>query len=93
MTKLEFLNKFFFQWFFIRLTFCQTRIITEMKLSEISLLTDGNYGIGGQVKNYKIKYWYSLQGWVLPLSGWEDDYRTIGKRWYLRVTKKRINNK
>ena len=58
MTKIEFINKAFFQWFFIRLA----------KISD-----------NGKPKGYL------LLGFVLPLSGWSNDYIQLGKMWRLTL--------
>lgn len=85
MTKLEFVNKVFFQWFFVRLTRCQQRVITEFKITEISIVP-GGYAPGGDAK-YKTEQWYSLQGWIVPITGWGNDFKFIGKRWFIKITK------
>ena len=90
MTKLEFVNKFFFQWFFIRLTRCQQKIITDFKMFEGSIIGPGQFGVGGNCK-YSIKQWYSIQGWIVPLTGWGGDFKFIGNGWMKSITKERMN--
>jgi len=88
MTKLEFVNKVVFQWFFVRLTRCQQKVITEFKMYEVSI-APGGYAPGGDVK-YKIEQWYSIQGWIIPLTGWRKEFKFIGKNWFLKVTKPKV---
>lgn len=85
MTKLEFVNKFFFQWLFVRLTRCEQKVITDFNLQEISITPHG-YAPGGTVK-YKTEQWYSIQGWIIPLTGWSNDFKFIRKQWFIKVTK------
>jgi hypothetical protein len=87
MTKLEFANKAFFQWVFVRLTRCQQKVITEFKMHEISITPNG-YKPGGKVE-YRTEQWYSLQGWIIPLTGWRNDFKFIGKQWFIKITKAR----
>jgi len=85
MTKLEFINKVIFQWFFVRLTRCQQRIISEFNMYEVSITPNG-YAPGGNVQ-YKTEQWYSLQGWIVPLTGWNGDFKFIRKQWFIKLTK------
>jgi len=55
MTKLEFINKIFFQWLFIRLT----------KVYSISTSGEKTF-----VK-------YTLQGVIVPLTGWNSDFKCL----------------
>lgn len=90
MTKLEFVNKIFFQWLFIRLTKCQERRIYQFDLNGVSLLPTGNMGVEGRLKESITIYWYSIQGFILPCSGWRKSFVFISKRWLIRVTKKKV---
>lgn len=89
MTKLEFVNTFFFQWFFVRLTRCRKEIIFEVQVKEVSLLPDGSHGIGFNKKKSRYLQWYSFQGWIVPLTGWKKEGKILGKHWFRRITKKR----
>jgi hypothetical protein len=88
MTKLEFVNKVFLQWFFIRMTRCQRKVFTEFKMYEISIVP-GGYAPGGTGK-YKTEQWDSIQGWIIPLTGWSTDFKFLGKRWFVKVSKPEI---
>lgn len=92
MSKLEVANRFFFQWFFVRLTRCQRRNISLFNLTEVSILPDGNHGIGGKITDSATFEWFSIQGFILPLTGWNNDtFKVIGPApWFLRVTKRKI---
>ena len=91
MTKLKFVNKFIFQWFFIRLTrHIQTKI-TDYNLVGFDVLLNNNglssQGVGSLSKTST--EWFSIQGFIVPNTGWNTDYKRIGKTWFLRLTKKR----
>jgi hypothetical protein len=87
MSWLGFLNFFLFQWFFIRLTYCKTKVIEDFTLTEISL-TMGGYAVGGYSKKTHTYYWYSIQKWILPLTGWYGNFVYLNKRKrFLKITK------
>lgn len=48
MSIYSFLNVFILQWFTIRITKNTEKNISYFKLSEVSILPGGSYGIGGQ---------------------------------------------
>ena len=79
MTKLKFINVFFLQWFFVRLTRCQEKVISDFNLYEISLMPDGSFAPAGNVK-YKKLEWYSMQYWIIPCTGWWSDFKYIGRK-------------
>lgn len=90
MSILEIVNRFCFQWFFIRLTRIEYREITDFKLHEISILEDGSFGIGGKVNaDHRIRY-YAIQYFIRPLTGWKGSFKFIGKNSpkFFRITKK-----
>lgn len=74
MTKLEIANKFLFQFFFIRLT---RNVYTE-DLHQVHQLI--NFRFPGYKTPEKYQ-WYSFQGWIIPFSGWNNDFKFIGKVW------------
>lgn len=81
---MEILNKVFFQFLFIRLTKCIET--TDIKINEVSILKDGA-GVGGTVKS--INEWYSIQGFILPLTGWKSDFIFLNKKPFnIQITKK-----
>lgn len=88
---MKILNIVLFQWFFIRLTKCKSRTVVSFNPHEISLLPDGSMGFGGNVK-YEIIEWYSIQLFILPLTGWRNDFVYIGKPKFYRITPKRLVN-
>jgi hypothetical protein len=89
---LRFLNIVLLQWFFIRLTGCQQRIITGYKMFECSIVGPGQFAVAGDYE-YSIEQWYSIQGWILPLTGWRNDFRNIGNPWIKKVSKPCIIDK
>lgn len=80
MSKLYFLNRFILQWFFIRLTRNEKKIIEKFRLDECSQMTDGSYSLGFSHKpeDVKIQRWFSIQYWVIPGTGWGTDFRYLG---------------
>ena len=70
---LKLVNKVLFEWFFIRLTKHQEKRIEDFKLSGFDLMSDGNIGSRG-VGETKTYQWYSLQYWIIPLTGWKNDF-------------------
>lgn len=76
MTILELSNKIFFQWLFLRLTRCRQYFVLE-------------YDKSGEIKRVGKEEWYSIQGWIIPMTGWRGDFKVIGsERWFWRITKK-----
>ena len=89
MSRLMFINAFFLQWFFIRLTKCQKTVVEEFNLYEISLMPDGSFAPAGTVKR-KINQWYSLQYWIIPCTGWSSGFKYLfGKPKFLKLSAKR----
>jgi hypothetical protein len=87
MTKLEFVNKVFFQWLFIRLTRCEQNIILGATLNSCSILPDGSHGLAYKPTVVKVKRHYAIQGWIVPITGWSNNFKFVGKRWFIKVTK------
>jgi hypothetical protein len=82
MSKLEFFNKFLFQLFFIRLT-----KHTEREVKDIFFCA----GTNKSVRSITKYSWFTFQGWVVPFTGWNGDFKFIGKRWFSKpLTKKYI---
>ena len=71
---LGYLNFFLLQWFFIRLA--KYKEILDYQLEEVSICRYG-LGIGGQCKEFKWKF--RILKWILPLTGWWNDYKYINK--------------
>ena len=87
MTLLKAVNVFLLQWFFIRLTICTERRIVEYDLKEVSLMSDGSITTGGTGK-VEVWQWYSIQGWVLPITGWWNDFKYMNKKpFFIKCTK------
>jgi hypothetical protein len=82
------INKLLFQWFFIRLTRCQEKLIENYTLHSFDLMIDGNIsskGVG-KIKTYQ---WYSFQYWILPLTGWKSDFIYLNKKAkFIKISKK-----
>lgn len=78
------LNYYFLQFFFIRLTRCEQRVITKFDLHSVSI----GGGVSGSPAEYHTEYWWSIQYWIIPFTGWTSPFKCIGKATrYLRITK------
>lgn len=84
---LKLVNMVFLQWLFIRLTKCSENRIVHLKVNSFDLMSDGNFSLRGQgdTKTYQ---WFAIQYWILPLSGWGNKFKFIGKEAkFIRITK------
>ena len=91
MTFLGNLNYYLLQFLFIRLTRHQNRVITKFDIYEISITNRGPE-TGGKIREFHFVQYYSLMYWVVPFTGWGNDYKYLSKVKYLRLTKDRIVN-
>ena len=91
MTRLQWWNVFFFQWFFVRLTRVSEKktVIIDCKLTDVSLLSDGGVSYGYRDLKYQeqIVRWWSIMAFVLPMTGY-DGYKYIGPVRYWRISRK-----
>lgn len=92
MKKIEFLNKFIFQFLFFRLTRCEKRVVASYSLHSFDVMINGNVvGRGvGKVDTYE---WYSIQYFIKPFSGWNSQFIFLNKNKkpkFFRVSKKKI---
>lgn len=86
MTWLMLINTFL-QFLFIRLTRHENKIINEFKLTSASM-TVGGIGVSGSIEKYKIETYYSIQGYIVPLTGWWSDFIYIGGHpYFYQITK------
>jgi len=74
MTWLEILNRYFLQFFFVRLF----RIVEyeDVELREVSLAKEG---IGTAFTPKKINQKFKLGGWIEPFSGYGNDFKWHGR--------------
>ena len=87
---LKIINYYFLQWFFIRLTRCSKKVITQYNLSSIDMMSDSSFASRG-TGIIEETFWYSIQGWIIPLSGWGKSFKYLNKEpFFLRLTKKKI---
>lgn len=88
------LNKFLFQWLFIRITMCTNIVYDKVKLTGVSLMSNGEFS--SQMKPYEhhTETWISIQYWIIPLTGWNTPFKSIGNnRRFKRITnKKKVYN-
>lgn len=89
------------QLFFIRLTRCEEHIVKEFTLTEVSVVqfdndhalrSDGKVAVGGYAKTQMTEYWYSIQGWIVPFTGWSGDMIRWGKQWFWQLTTRKEKN-
>lgn len=80
------------QVFFVRLTRHQIHVIDKMNVTEASMCLDGSIGIGGNILASHYEQWYSIQYWILPFTGWNTEFKYIGKSSpkYLKITTPKI---
>lgn len=86
---MKIINFLFLQWFFVRLTKNTLNIINKIEMFECSL-TEAGYAVGGVIKEMHIQQWYSIQGFIIPLTGWINSFSYLNKPFFIRVTKKKI---
>lgn len=90
MTWLGAINIFVLQWFFIRFTRHTDKLITQFTLKEASILQSGNIGVGGSYKT-EIYQWYSIQLWILPCTGWWNEFIYLNKYpKFIRCSKRKV---
>lgn len=80
MSKLEFVNKFLFQLFFVRLTRVKHANPTKSEIYRIIEF--------GELTP-PCEQWYSIMFWVIPFTGWNTDFKFIGKMNLKRITKRK----
>lgn len=82
------LNIIIFQWFFVRLTKCQEKVVEEYIIQSFDMMIDGSFASRGTGKSTTYQ-WYSLQYWILPLTGWKSDFVYLSKSPnFVKITKK-----
>jgi hypothetical protein len=79
MTWLGFFNYFVLQWFFIRLA--RVKRVVDYELDHIAFLPDREIESSGRAIT---KTKYKILKWIVPLSGWETDYK------YIKIRKSKI---
>ena len=93
MNWLKAVNIILLQWFFIRLTRCTQKRIMEFDLLEASTMLDGSMSVGGIVKKTEIWQWYSIQFWILPSTGWKNNFIYLTKKpCFFKVSKAHVIN-
>jgi hypothetical protein len=88
MSKLDFLNRFFLQFFFIRLCRYSDNVVDKFEMTECSMTPLG-FEVTGK-PHYKIVTGFSIMYWVKPFSGYGRPYKYIGRPHYKDITKKII---
>lgn len=79
MTWLKFINLFFLQWFFIRLTKCSKKVVKDYKIISYDMMADGSMSSRG-TGTTATHTWYSLQGFIVPCTGWWNDFKFVSKK-------------
>lgn len=85
MTKLALLN-YFCQFLFFRIARCQQRVIDSFSLDSASMTRDG-MTVSGRIKAERTEQSYSLIFFIVPLTGWKNDYIYLGKERSFKITK------
>ena len=87
---LKFINVVFLQWFFVRLTKNSEKVITEYKIHSLDMMADGQIGSRGVGKTEN-RYWYSIQGFIVPCTGWWIDFKFVSKEpMFWKITKVKV---
>ena len=87
MTILAILNMVLFQWFCIRLTRCKKTEIGKYKLIGHKRMINGDIATIGDCE-VKVYQWYSIQFWILPLTGWFNNFIYLnGSPEFIKLTK------
>ena len=94
MTKLDFLNRYILQWFFIRLCRSENteRHIKRVRMAEASIVEGFGHSLAYHIEEAQLKvtrYW-AIMAWVIPTSGYGNAFRYIGRCRFWRVSKRRI---
>ena len=79
---MKLLNIFIFQWFFVRLTRFEKQKIKNYIFESFDLMG----GSRGRVE-FKTYYWYSIQYWIVPCTGWFNDFIYLSNRRFWRISK------
>lgn len=94
-TKVRIAN-YILQIFFIRLTRCSQNDILKLYVDEpLSIFNDKGLHLSTEYKaDIKQTYWFSIQFWVVPFTGWGilSSMKTLGKPKFIRVTRKMLVN-
>jgi hypothetical protein len=92
MTWLKIVNVFFLQWFFIRLTKCSEKVVTNIsKLLSYDLMPEGNIS-SRAMGTIETHTWYSIQGFIVPCTGWWNDFKYVSKKpLFWKITKVRLS--
>lgn len=89
---LNLLNIVILQWFFIRIVKCDEEVIESYSLMSIDMMMGDNMACRGHGTIVKY-YWYGIQYWVLPLSGWGGEFILLNKKpEIIKLTKKNRND-
>jgi hypothetical protein len=80
------ITNYILQIFFIRLTKCSNTVVRDVRVWLIPSLVDK---CDGQISHKET--WYAIQGWVVPFTGWNTDFKYIGKRFFVKITKTKIS--
>lgn len=90
ITWLGMANRLLLQWFFVRLTKCEDKVVEEFNVTSFDLMPDGSMASMGSGKVIKYR-WYSIQFWILPTTGWNKNFVYLSKEpRFFRITSKYI---
>ena len=88
MSKLKAIN-IILQFFFIRLTKCSEKVVGDYKVISYDMMPDGSVSSRG-IGNTITYEWYSLQYFILPLTGWWSDFIYLSKTAkFIKCTKRK----
>lgn len=93
MSKLDFLNRYLFQWFFIRV--CRSvntvKQVKKKTVHSASAMDMGGHSIAYVIDDYNLKVTrcWLIMYWVVPTSGYGNGFRHIGRKRFIRISKNR----
>lgn len=85
------LNFLLLQFLFIRLTKNRIKVIDEFLPNSANFVSGSpcNVSLGGEIKKYHYKYYWSVQYFILPLTGWWNQYVWISTPQNKKITKQK----
>lgn len=86
MTWLKFLNVFILQLLFIRLTKCQLTKVENFKIHSWDVMPNGDLSCRGTGTSVTYQH-YSIQYWIVPLSGWWSSFPMSDNPKFIQITK------
>ena len=75
---MKIINILLLQWLCVRLTKCVTKYHVE--IISVNLMSDGSVSMKCKDNGIHDRHWFAIQYWILPMSGWHNDFVFINKK-------------